>query len=166
MIANYVLIKAVATLIFLGVATVFDIKTFKVPNWLSYSGIVAGLACTLIFETELLISALITAAIFLALFAFHVTGGGDAKCLMAVGAAWGIKTALLTFVLACAAFIVYHVLKRPNFVRESVVNIVRRFASEPMDLTIEKKPFLGFILFGFLVVISVTFLLQGVIPFV
>lgn len=76
-------------------ATVFDLKTMKIPNWLNGLGILIGITYsifTLGWSKGLLFSGMgigLTLLIFLPAWIFFGMGAGDIKLLMAVGAFMG-----------------------------------------------------------------------------
>ena len=90
---SYILITA--GLIGLLIATMTDIKTREVPDWLSYSLIVIGLGVRLIYSLfewnfSYVLFGFIGFGIFflIALFMYYTKqwGGGDSKLLMGLGA--------------------------------------------------------------------------------
>ena len=93
---SYILITA--GLIGLLIATMTDIKTREVPDWLSYSLIVIGLGVRLIYSLfewnfSYVLFGFIGFGIFflIALFMYYTKqwGGGDSKLLMGLGALFG-----------------------------------------------------------------------------
>ena len=75
-------------------AAVRDIRTRRIPNWLTVSGVVAGMALNaFLFETPGLLDALkglgFALLIYFPLFAIRAVGAGDAKLMAAVGAIVG-----------------------------------------------------------------------------
>lgn len=91
---------ALVTLTMLAVGTYTDVRWREVPDWISYSGIAAGLGIRTILtlltgDTALLFSGLfgLTIGIVLGLAMFYTGqwGGGDSKALMAVGALFGFQ---------------------------------------------------------------------------
>jgi prepilin peptidase CpaA len=75
-------------------ATVYDVRQRRVPNWLSVSGVLAGLALNVVlhefaglwFSLQGLGLALL---VYFPLFAIRAMGAGDAKLMAAVGAMVG-----------------------------------------------------------------------------
>jgi prepilin peptidase CpaA len=88
-----------ATLAFIVVCMAIDIRTRRIPNYLSGLGIVAGGALNAYYfgGDGLLTSAaglVVTMAALLVPFALGGLGGGDVKMMGAVGALVGLQTAL------------------------------------------------------------------------
>lgn len=79
-------------LVMLG-ASWTDLRSRRIPNWLTISGIIAGLVIRMWMGPGPVLSGLLGVALALLLalpfFVAGVLGGGDAKLLMAVGAFMG-----------------------------------------------------------------------------
>lgn len=79
-----------------GLAAGLDLKTHKIPNWLTFSAAAAGLCLYLFFQgtTGLLSSAkglLFGLLVFLIPFILGGMGGGDVKLMGALGAVMGVR---------------------------------------------------------------------------
>lgn len=93
------LIIYAATFLFLLIASISDLKTREVPDWLNYGSIGVGIGFNLIFsliyaDYSYLIRSLtgLGAAFVLAYLLFYTGqwGGGDSKALMGIGALLGL----------------------------------------------------------------------------
>jgi prepilin peptidase CpaA len=76
------------------VAAIWDIRTRRIPNWLTLSGAILGVALnTFLFETYGLWFSLkglgLAFAVYMVLYLLHAMGAGDVKLMAAVGAASG-----------------------------------------------------------------------------
>lgn len=98
-------------LLFVGIVGVMDVRSRRIPNWLTLSGAVAGVLLVLPAGLEHLAQALLGFAVALAvgflLFLLRTVGAGDAKFLGAVGAWAGLDrlpVALLAMVGGGALF--------------------------------------------------------------
>lgn len=82
-------------------AAVFDIKTNKIPNKLTFPMIIVGLVLSLIFAPikETIISSVIVVALFF-LGMTNLIGLGDIKLLMAVTMIGGWKMGVFSFIIA------------------------------------------------------------------
>src|SRR5690349_92249 len=99
---NYLLICALALT---ATGAVTDIRGSRLPNWLTYSGILAGIAVRSVFGWGSLKPGLLGLAIgggcFLVLFLLGGMGGGDVKMMAAVGA-WAGSTHVAAIMIATA----------------------------------------------------------------
>ncbi len=86
-------------------AAAYDLRFRRIPNWLTASGIVAGLALNtnerglwtgLRFS---LAGLALSLAIYLALYALHATGAGDGKLMAAVGSLAGWQSWIAIFLI-------------------------------------------------------------------
>jgi len=96
----------VVALFVLIIAAYVDIKTLEVPDWINYSGIVAGMGIHLLFSLQQwnywpVVSSMlgfgIAFAIACLMFYTGQWGGGDAKLLMALGAIIGFEADKFAF---------------------------------------------------------------------
>jgi prepilin peptidase CpaA len=82
-------------LVVLLTAATFDVLYRRIPNWLTVSGVVLGIAMnTLIGTPEAglafsLVGLVVAFAIYAAFYAIHAMGAGDVKLMAAVGALVG-----------------------------------------------------------------------------
>lgn len=93
-------VRFLLCLLFLLIASIYDIRTREVPNWIWAVFAPIGLSLTLVSLaldgwsypciTMLLISAFLTVCLSLALFYIGMFGGADAKALMCLAAAMPI----------------------------------------------------------------------------
>lgn len=85
--------------IVLTIASIWDIKTFKIPNALVFSSMVLGI-CLSFFENGFngmfisLLSIVIIFVIFLPIWIFKIMGAGDIKLYMAISSFLGWKMTL------------------------------------------------------------------------
>ena len=102
----YLIVLTAIILIGLIIATITDLKTREVPDWLSYGLIAIGLGVNLIFSFAygnywFFVNSLAGFALFLAvaLIMFYTGqwGGGDSKVLMGLGALIGFDFRLTNF---------------------------------------------------------------------
>src|ERR1039458_5278614 len=86
-------------LVMLLAAAVFDVLYRRIPNWLTVSGVVLGIAMNTILGPEAgaglvfsLVGLLVAFGIYAALYALRAMGAGDVKLMAAIGALVGCIT--------------------------------------------------------------------------
>lgn len=89
-------------------AAALDLKTRRIPNWLSLSGVLLGVALrTFLGEWDGLWVSLeglgLAFAIYFVLYLLHGMGAGDVKLMAAVGAVAGPGGWILILILTCLA---------------------------------------------------------------
>lgn len=86
-------LKLLALLILLAIAVFTDLRERRIPNWLTVSGMLAGIALTSLevggVPTTALLGALLAFVLAFPLFALGGVGAGDVKLLVAVTAFTG-----------------------------------------------------------------------------
>lgn len=90
------------------IAAIWDIRTRRIPNWLTLSGVVLGVALnTFLFEINGLWFSLkglgVAFAVYFVLYLLRAMGAGDVKLMAAVGAAAGAGNWLGILVLTSVA---------------------------------------------------------------
>jgi prepilin peptidase CpaA len=109
-----------AALVVASAGAVYDVFTHRIPNVLSYGGMIIGIAFWILmsgwrgFLTSIL-GALIAGGIFLVLYVIRAMGAGDVKLMAAVGSIVGPRHSV-EIVFACAiaggimaiAYAMYH----------------------------------------------------------
>jgi prepilin peptidase CpaA len=89
-------------------AAVTDVRSRRIPNWLTLSGVIAGFLLNMALggTSGLKLAATgfgLALLIHVPLFALRVTGGGDVKLMAAAGAILGPRHFLELFILAALA---------------------------------------------------------------
>jgi prepilin peptidase CpaA len=120
-------------------AAVFDVRERRIPNWLTASGLVAGILINVVGSgwQGLKLAALglgLAFLIYFALFALRAAGGGDVKLMAAIGSFSGPSNWLVIFVFASvlggiAAIVLALVKGRLRQTLRNVIRIVRELAS-------------------------------------
>jgi len=132
----------------LVVASLFDIKTREVPDWLNYSLIASGLGIRLIYSLStnlwayFLYALLALGIVFIFSSIMYYTkqwGGGDAKLLMALSVLFAYFPSqnlfLLRFILNILIagsvygilYSIYFVLKKPKEVKQELMKIIKKW---------------------------------------
>lgn len=103
MLENYFLLGAVLVASLGGVS---DLRSARIPNWLTYSGVMTALLARLVvlgwhgFQSGT-VGMLIAGVFFFVLFLIGAMGGGDVKLMGCVGA-WAGSHQVLSILLAAA----------------------------------------------------------------
>ena len=102
---TYALLMAAPALLLLVWAAVEDLRSRRIPNWLTFSLVLGGIAQSIAFGVvsspgTSLLGLLVGFALPFVLFAMGALGGGDVKLLAGVGAWFGAQAALATFCIA------------------------------------------------------------------
>jgi prepilin peptidase CpaA len=89
-------------------AAIFDLRHRRIPNWLTYSGIVLGMGLRSYFYGwrglgSSLTGLAVTGGVFFVLYMLHAMGAGDIKLLAAVGAFAGPKDGLVVLMATAIA---------------------------------------------------------------
>jgi prepilin peptidase CpaA len=82
------------------IATWFDVRERRIPNWLAFGGMMLGLA---LHPLDGALGLLLGAAIFLPGFLCKMAGGGDVKLYAAAGSIAGWSSGLFILVIAAIA---------------------------------------------------------------
>jgi prepilin peptidase CpaA len=88
-------------------AAIVDLRERRIPNWLTFGLILAGLARTALAPWPMqelanaALGMLAGAAIPLVLFILGALGGGDVKLMAAIGVWLGAREAIVIFVIEC-----------------------------------------------------------------
>lgn len=126
MTAYYFVIRSVIAAVICLAAAVFDIKTRKIPNKLTFPAIIVGMFLTLVFRP--LSYTIVIVSILGFLFFFGMTdfiGLGDIKLLMAVIAVGGWEMGTWAFLLAILLLFFYACIENPI---ETYIYIEKMFA--------------------------------------
>lgn len=102
----------VVTLAVAAVAAWYDMRSYRIPNWLTLPYLMSGLAYNCVtggfvgLQTSLL-GAGVGFAILFALYCLGAMGGGDVKLLAGIGAWLGGLPAAMVFIMAAVAHVLY-----------------------------------------------------------
>src|SRR5262249_31013395 len=101
------------------VAVVLDVRSRRIPNWLTGTGLIAALVLRSVMGRDSLVGGLsgagLAALVSLPLFAIGALGGGDGKLLIAIGGFMGpgrLAGALLMIALVGGALAVLDAYRR------------------------------------------------------
>jgi prepilin peptidase CpaA len=106
---------------FATAGAMWDIRTHRLPNTLTYCGIVSGIFCRTLFEGwqgmgQSLLGGLIGGGVFLLFFLVQGLGAGDVKLMTAIGSWAGLEQSLVvllaTAIAGGALAVVYMVCNR------------------------------------------------------
>jgi prepilin peptidase CpaA len=103
--STYGILMAAPALVLLVWAAVEDLRSRRIPNWLTFSLALSGIAQSLVFGAistpgASLFGFLLGFGLTFVLFVLGALGGGDVKLLAGVGAWFGPQAAVATFAIA------------------------------------------------------------------
>jgi prepilin peptidase CpaA len=104
MMANYALLMLVPLIAMLAWAAILDLRSRRIPNWLTFSVMLTGmfqsLSNPIVGPREALLGLLAGFGLTFVLFALGALGGGDVKLLAGVGAWIGAQPVFFIFAVA------------------------------------------------------------------
>lgn len=126
-----------------AVAAVYDLRFRRIPNWLTVSGWLLGIAVQTYMRgwpgaADALLGSLLGFGVYCLLFALRAMGGGDVKLMAAVGAFTGPREWFVVFILASligGAIALVAVLTKGELVR-----VVRNIATVVWELVHLRPP--------------------------
>ena len=100
-------------------AMICDLRTYKIPNAICFTGVISGIAFNIFFHglssiKDSLIGIVCPIGMLLVFFCLRIIGAGDIKLLSAIGAFVAfdvVKIIIITFVVAGAYAFVYVIIK-------------------------------------------------------
>lgn len=150
------IISALYALVILTAASITDIKTKKIPNICTVPAYVIGLVFACLISLREMGLRFVGSAIFFMIFAvvFQVMGAGDVKLCMALIALCGIKTAMITVLIAACLMILYAVIKNRKNAISKLKNgavALQTHTTEQIKETSERIPFAPYLLAGYII---------------
>lgn len=150
---------------FLIAAAVIDIRTYRIPNWLTFSGIAVALGYSLSFPSpggygigSASLGMLIAFVLILPFYMLRVMGAGDVKLMAMVGAFVGSSTALAvvvsSFIVGGIAAILFALSRRAtlrmlrNIKDATQLNMMAVAAGMKPDMTVATGQSIGKLPFG------------------
>ncbi|WP_147819688.1 A24 family peptidase [Salidesulfovibrio onnuriiensis] len=129
-------------------ATITDIRSQRIPNWLTFPLMLGGLAAHALHTglDGLLFSLAgfgLGLGVMLVPFLLGLMGAGDVKLMAAVGAWLGINTALMAFLITCMAGGVYALavlLRNMEMFRAVLENIKAHFITSLLTRKLDYTP--------------------------
>lgn len=100
-------LSVLITITILAIASYTDLKYRRVPNWLTFPGMITGILLCGIFERGDLTSRLIWLIAFFFIGMLAIMGMGDLKLMMAIIALRGIMTASITLLAGSLLLLFY-----------------------------------------------------------
>ena len=142
--------------VFLMVAVFFDVKEFRIPNWLILIGVATGIAANFFFEGTGINGALIAIGgmglgllVFLFFYLIKIMGAGAAKLMALVGAFLGYHEEIdvTPFILICGgilALLYAFCLNEIKQIKRNVFNIledITKFKVSRKESQLSKFPY-------------------------
>lgn len=146
-------VKFAIIVAFLLAASICDILTGKIKNYLTLPVLLAGLVYTVKFEPDNTQSLIIFLVAMFILGCIGISGWGDVKCIMALASFSGWKIAVATFVFSqVLLFIKYMIMSPKQAVREVCDNAIQVAERKvTIDRTKEKHLLAPFLLVGYII---------------
>jgi len=150
--STWIIIQYSLSAIVLITASIIDIRTKKIPNYITIPFFVVSLILAIIFEPDSLLPSFIVAISAVILGMVGGMGLGDAKLLMGIAMLNGWKVTLCTFIAALSAFAgLFFAIARKEAAGE-VKNAIKTFflrnsTNSPNGSL--KAPFAPFLAFGY-----------------
>ena len=100
---TYTLLMCFPVVVLLAVAAVVDWRTRRIPNWLTFTLVLSGLAQSLVMPSAMvspgsaMLGLLAGFVLIFPLYALGAVGGGDVKLLAGIGAWFGPQAAIAVF---------------------------------------------------------------------
>ena len=156
------LICAGVALLMLIIATICDLTTHKIPNWLTLPILLLGIFATCYQSQDKTKELAIFIGIFFIMGCIGVTGWGDIKCVMAIASLVGWLPAASSFVVANVFLFIRYMLFTPKEAIEEFKDNTKQLitANVKIDETKPKHIFAPFLLCGFIVSVVVLFAIQ------
>lgn len=104
-----------------AIASYFDIKTKRIPNWLCFSSMGIGLLLSRSFTSFTI--HIITLLLLFVLSIFHLMGHGDMKLWMAISTYVSFEGTMYIMAIAALSMIVYAICSSPK----SSVDVIKTF---------------------------------------
>ena len=131
------------TFVVMAVAATLDIRTRKIPNWLTFAAAVTGLFFTYFIDwREGIVRTIAITAVFFA-GATGCLGLGDLKLFMALTALQGLLPSLISIFIASCSLLIVKVIKGRYAVD------MRRLKDSDKAAEGEKVPFAPYMLLGY-----------------
>lgn len=147
------IVKFAVIVAFLIAASICDILTGKIKNYLTFPALLIGLVYTFKYEPDNMQSLLVFLVAMFILGCIGISGWGDVKCIMALASFSGWKIATATFVISqVLLFIKYMILSPKQAVREVQTNAIQVAERKvKIDQTKEKHLLAPFLLAGYII---------------
>lgn len=148
------IIQFIIITFFLIAASICDITTGKIKNWLTFPALLTGLAYTFVYARNNLQSTIIFLVAMFILGCIGLSGWGDIKCVMALAALSDWKVAAAAFVGSQALLFIKYLILTPKQaikdVRENAIQLSERKIS--IERTQEKHLLAPFLLASYIIV--------------
>ncbi len=131
------------TFVVMATAATLDIRTRRIPNWLTFAAAITGLILTYIMDwREGIVRTIAVTAVFFA-GATGCLGLGDLKLFMALTALQGVLPSLISIFIASCALLIVKVIKGKYAVD------MRRLRDADRAAEGERVPFAPYMLLGY-----------------
>ena len=156
-------IQFTAALVTLILASIWDIRTHRIPNAVTIPAILIGLVLTAIFRLDTMPLTVIALVLLFFFGALNLMGQGDIKLIMAITAICGLTAALISTGIAAILIVGIQILLYPNETASEAKNVLSALFSmklKKIDKDGRSVPFAPYILAGFIYLFVYRLLLQ------
>ena len=145
----------------LSIATICDICTHKIPNWLTFPALLAGGIITYHYFPDNIRSLSIFVFIMFIFGCMGISGWGDIKCVMAIAALNDWFVASVMYVAAQALLFVRYLVCFPNTAKKDFTDNAKQLATNTLsiDKTQPRHLLAPFLMFGYLAALSILYLI-------
>lgn len=167
LLLNYNLLDIITiaiTIIFLVIASVMDIKTMRIPNYLTLSAFGTGLVLSFIncgWKTALIRLTVVVALFFV--YMLHLLAGGDIKMLMALTMLQGPIAMLVSVIIGNLVLLGITAIRSPQMAADYIRSGL--FFMNGVEYGVDKRkvPFSPYVLTGYILFLAGSILIQIVV---
>lgn len=139
-------IRGSVLLIVLVIAIITDVRTMKIPNWLTFPFIGVSIVYEIVTKDQQWVANIVVVVFLFLMSLLDAVGIGDAKLLIGVTLLCGWNVSLTGLILGSVLFVIFFFIRKPRKVLSQIKAVLKALFSG--DLTFlkeldikERKPF-------------------------